>query len=334
MSGGDKYYHRDVTDSRFLTSRGYSSVAEERLARSQVNPAVLPKNRRIASTCKNPVFLNYDGTGSVGDWPGVFWDKAPMIAGQLVIQGYLEDPMISLGLTGDINGDQAPIQVGDFSTIRALDEWLEKLWRGGCSGGGQGKESYEYSAYFYARRYEMKHAQIPMCIFAGDEGFYEHLTAAELSMHFGGEHESVDARTIFEELKRKFVGNVFMIHPTFINYYGQERDRLFIAQWQEVLGKERVILSGHKRAIGDVILGIMALVGGTRTLDEYINDIRSRPLEMGGITYRPQSAERIAEVRRSLEPLSSVYSVRRASKPDPQSRIQWDFHTIKGSDSN
>lgn len=320
------WYSRSVTDPRLLTHKGYSSVAEEKLNRSHVNPAVLPKDRRLVSTCRNPIALNMDGTGSVGDWPAVMWDKFPLVAGQLTVQHYLEDPMISLGLIGDINGDQAPIQIGDFSSIRAMDEWLEKLWRGGCGGGGQGKESYEYAAYFYARRCEMEGAETPIFIFTGDEGFYERLTATELTMHFGGEHESVDARIIFEELKKKFRGNVFLIHPTFTMYYGKERDQVFVAQWQEVLGKERVILTGRKRAIGDVILGIIALVGGTRTLEGYIEDIRSRPLEMGGIKYKPQSEERIAEVRRSLEPLSSIYGVRKAEKPAPESRIQWHLH--------
>ena len=317
MGGGGSYYDRDVTARSKRTVRGFSDTAEERFSKSKVNPAVLPKNRKLYSTCKSPLVYAFDVTGSMGDLPLIIWDKMAMIAGQLIMQEYLEDPMMSLAAVGDVVSDNAPIQICDFSPIRSLDDWLERLWLE-RKGGGQAKESYEFTAYFYSRLYDMEGATTPTLLFTGDEGFREKLTSAELKEHFGGEHESVDTATIFEELKEKFNGNVFLIHPTFTLSYGVDADLRITAQWQELLGKERVVLLESSLAIADVTLGVIALASGARTLDQYIEDIRNRPLEMEGVKYEPQSEERIAEVRRSLELLATIKEPRVAGRRRPK----------------
>jgi len=336
MGAGGSYYDRDVTYKGRRNLRGFSDLAEEKISQSRVNAAVLPKSRKLYSTCKSPLVYAFDVTGSMGDLPLIIWDKMPMIAGQLMMQEYLEDPMMSLAAIGDVISDSAPVQICDFSPIRSLDEWLERLWREG-GGGGQAKESYEFTAYFYSRLYDMEGAATPTLLFTGDEGFREKLTSAELQEHFGGEHESVDTARIFEELKEKFNGNVFLVHPTFTLNYGMDTDRIIIAQWQELLGKERVILLESSLAIADVTLGIFALASGSRTLDEYIEDIRNRPLEMEGVKYEPQSEERILEVRRSLELLATAGKPRATgrrkstktagrksgSKPDDDEEKSW-----------
>jgi len=297
MGGGGSFYNRDTTDKDRITSGGYSDLAEEKLSRSNINKAVLPENRKIVSTCKSPLVYAFDVTGSMGDLPKIIWDKMPMIAGQIKMQKYLDDTMISLSAIGDVISDRAPIQICDFSKLKSLDEWLERLWLE-SRGGGQGKESYEFTAYFYARLYDMQNAKTPIFLFTGDEGFREQLPAKELEEHFGGKHETVSAENVFKELKNKFKNNVFLIHKT----YGDEReDEFIIKQWQKVLGEENVILLKNKLAIADVTLGVIAIASGAKTLDEYIKDVKNRPLEMSGVKYEPQTPERSKEVRESLK---------------------------------
>lgn len=309
MGGGGRYYSRDVTDSSRKDSRGISDFAEEIMSRSDVDKALLPYDRKLACQAKSPIAYPFDHTGSMGDLPKMLCDRMPNIVGELARCEYLEDPMMSIAAVGDIFSDgSSSIQICDFSPIRSLDEWLQRIYLG-RGGGGQAKESYEFVAYFYARMVELPNAVTPIFLFTGDEGFYENLLATDLKKHFGGTHEKIIARDVFDELKKKFQGNVFLLHPTHA-HYGQAKEKEIVAQWEETLGKEKVIKLRDKSAIADVTLGIFALTSG-RTLDEYIEDIKNRPLDLGdGVKYKPQSQERIDEVRKSLEVFAAAVASR------------------------
>lgn len=290
MGGGGTYYARDVTDRSRRTSRGFSDVAESKMSRTSIDAAILPHGRKLICTAKSPVVYIFDETGSMGDLPRIIFDKMPMMAGQLIEQGYLEDIMISLSAVGDVLSDQAPLQVCDFSVVKNLDEWLQRIWLEG-NGGGQAQESYELIAYFYARMCEIPNAETPILLITGDEGFRESLPVGTLKEYFGEGHESTDAHNVFEELKKKFRGNVFLIH----RHYHQG-DAEIVRQWESVLGREKVIKLGDDLAIADVTLGVFAIVTGKRTLEEYLRDMKTRG----------QTKDRIAEVRESLKGLAAV----------------------------
>lgn len=307
MGGGGNFYDREVTDSNLRTTRGFTTVAEETFSKD-IDPMVLPKDRRLTSTNKSPLVCPFDDTGSVEGLPKILCDKWPMIVGQLAIHNYLNDPMISLAVIGDMN-DRAPIQICDFTKPRFLDPWLQKLYleKGGRSNGVEG---YALTAYYYARLYDMKNAVTPIFIFTGDEGYEDALLGRDLEEHFGGKHKDVSSIVIFRELQEKFRGNVFMIRRNCSSSYGSDGNRAMQKQWEATLKKECVIPIKTDLAIGDIMLGVIALAGGARTLDAYINDIRTRPLEMAGKKYEPQSEERIAEVRASLSALAEYCSDR------------------------
>ncbi|MBI2449958.1 MAG: hypothetical protein HYV47_00305 [Candidatus Nealsonbacteria bacterium] len=302
MGGGGTYYDRDVTDRNRRTDKGFSDVAESKMSRSKVDAAVLPRGRKLTCTAKSPVVYAFDVTGSMGDLPKIIFDKMPMMAGQLIEKGYLEDVMMSLSAVGDILSDQAPLQVCDFALVKNLDEWLQRIWLEG-QGGGQARESYEFIAYFYAKMCDIPNAETPIFLFTGDEGFRENLPAATLREYFGKGSENTDAKSIFEELKKKFKGNVFLIHRRY-----NQGDQEIVAQWENVLGKERVIKLGSDLAIADVTLGVFAIVAGKRTLEEYLQDMKTRG----------QDDQRIAEVRKSLEVLAAMIKpARKISKKAP-----------------
>src|SRR3989338_10681620 len=149
MGGGGSYYDRDVTDKSFRTSAGYTTTTERELRQSSMDPALLPKNRRVICMAKNPLVYNPDVTGSLGNLPKIIYDKWPGIVGQIVARKYLPDPQMSITATGDIRSDRAPLQMADFSVLRNLDRYLKKIFveRGGGPGA---EESYEMTAYYYA----------------------------------------------------------------------------------------------------------------------------------------------------------------------------------------
>src|SRR5262249_49431126 len=180
MGGGGSYYDRDIKDGYDRGQSGYTQAAAEKMGRKEADPGLLPKDRRLTCNAASPVVYAFDVTGSMGTLPRIIYDKMPLIAGQIAECGYLEDAEISLAAVGDILSDRAPIQIAEFSIIRKLDDWLERIWLEG-NGGGQAKESYEYTAFFYARYAEMPVATTPFFVFTGDEGFRETLYANDLA---------------------------------------------------------------------------------------------------------------------------------------------------------
>lgn len=308
MGGGGSYYDRDVTDKAFRGSSGVSSVAERELRQSSMDPALLPKDKMLGCNARNPLVYDFDVTGSMGNLPKIIYDKWPGIVGQIVARKYLPDPQMSISATGDIRSDSSPLQMADFSPLRNLDKWLKRI-HFEAGGGGQATESYEMTAYFYAYRCDLPKAENPIYLITGDEGFVENLNADDLREDFGGECQNTTAEKVFADLRKKFKDNVFLIHRK----YSGGGDTGIVRQWEGVLGKERIIHLPEDLAIGDITLGVYAIVSGARTLGQYLEDMGTRPLDLGeGVTYEPQSPERIRQVETALEPLRDFKPIKSA----------------------
>lgn len=318
MGGSGSYYDRDVTNKLYRSSSGATTIAERELRQSSVDAQLLPKNRRLACDAEAPLVYDFDVTGSMGNLPKIIYDKWPGIVGQIVGREYLPDAEMSITATGDIRSDASPLQMCDFTPLRNLDKWLKRIHFEG-NGGGQGSESYEMNAYYYANLCDLPKARVPIYLITGDEACVEKLYARDLRDHFGGEHNDTTAAEVFEALLKKFKGNVFRIQR-YYNGSGREnwsQDKI-VAQWKNLLGSERVIHlpqgTEGDLAIGDITLGVYAIVSGARTLEQYLEDMRTRPLNLGeGVEYEPQAPERIRDVAKALAPLAGFVPV--SAKP-------------------
>lgn len=212
MGGG--YYDRDVGTSS--TSDGfsytaYSSAAGSAMSQKALHVDLSPAGRALTCTNRSPIVVAMDVTRSRGDDSKIVYDKMPMLFGQLLMQGYLEDPAISFSAIGDATCDQAPLQVAGFATGTALDGWLTKLWLEE-GGGGTGRESYELAAFFYARRVVVTGQGKGYFFFTGDEGFYPEVSGEQVARLLGGAPgPDVPARDVFAELAREF--HVFFVYP-------------------------------------------------------------------------------------------------------------------------
>jgi hypothetical protein len=318
MGGGGSYYDRDVTSKSLRsTSTGVSTVAERALGRTSIDSALLPKNRRLICTARNPLVYGFDETGSMDTLPKIIWDKWPGIVGQVVAREYLPDPEMSISAIGDIRSDDSAVQICDFSPLRNLDKWLKRI-HFEKNGGGQGSESYEMNAYYYANFCDMPNAELPIYLVTGDEACVPQLYERDLEEHFGGKHKDTTAKKVFADLLGKFKGNVFRIQRY---YAGRGREdwsqSKIVSQWESFIGKERIIhLPQGKEgdlAIGDITLGVYAIVSGARTLKQYLGDMSNRDLELGkGVKYEPQSKERIKQVEEALQPLKDFKPVKSA----------------------
>jgi len=72
------------------------------------------QRQEVTTDAATPIVIALDVSGSMAEWPRIFYDKLPMLYGQLVLQGYIEDPAISFSM---FSGGK-PLQVTPF--IRAL----------------------------------------------------------------------------------------------------------------------------------------------------------------------------------------------------------------------
>jgi len=91
---------------------------------------------------------------------------------------------------------------------------------------------------------------------------------------------------IWHELSEKF--QVYLLHK--ILDYGGPDDERVVTQWQHAIGTDHVIRINNPKACVDVMLGVIAVMSGTRTLESYLKDM----------TERGQLSDRIIEVQTAL----------------------------------
>jgi len=307
MGGGGTYYDRDVRPSRTRGARGYSSDAARATSRqSNLHTAMTAKGRPLVCPVKSPLVYAFDVTGSMGRLPRILWDKMPMIVGQIIARGYLEEFQMCFAAIGDRHHDRVPVQIGSFDSPRAADDWMQKIYFE-SGGGGNDVESYELAAYYFANMVDMTAAETPFFLFTGDEGFFDDIPPAVIRKHLDPNYEgevALKSVDVFETLLEKFAGNVFRIHRHY------RRNDQVLSQWREALGEQRVIELPHDNdgdlAIGDITLGLFAVASGARTIDQYIEDMQTRPDDLAADeAFEPQSDERVAEVRHALSPLEN-----------------------------
>jgi len=82
--------------------------------------------------------------------------------------------------------------------------------------------------------------------------------------------------------------------------YASYSDEVILGQWEKVLPKERIMLLHDPKAIVDVMLGIVAITRGKRTLDEYVADMIKRG----------QNEERQQHVLAALKPYAAKLSTK------------------------
>lgn len=207
-----------------------------------------------------PLVIACDVTGSMADWPKIIFAKLPLLYGQLE-KTYLKgaDPQISFAAIGDAHCDRYPLQVQPFDKGESLDERLGKLILEG-GGGGQISESYELAALYYSRNAGVPNATKPIFIFIGDEMVYETINSAQASKWARTDlGEKALTKDVMNELRAKY--SVYMIRKMYNGGYGDgmsPTDTKIQAQWERLLGPDRVKILPEPERVVDVILGIVA----------------------------------------------------------------------------
>jgi len=226
MGGGS--YERDVPIRRVrredvFTFQGQASdgrgakISERREVHKDLN--IKEKIRECCDSEEHPITTPIvpamDVTRSRGEDAVTIYEKVPGLIGRLIMGGITEHPVISWAAVGDAtSGDHAPIQVSQFESDMRIDEALKKIWLEE-GGGGTGRESYELTAYYYARKTVLdanKRGEKGFFFFLGDEGFYPNVSKDQVKVWIGDDiPQDIPSSLIFQELQQKY--HTFFIFP-------------------------------------------------------------------------------------------------------------------------
>jgi len=294
---GGAYYDREVSTTNTIVTddvgeeqeitRAFSGEAEKMRGRTQLHPDMDPYGKDIATESMSPVVLALDVTGSMGDWPLIIWDKLPMFYGQIMMNEYLDDPHMCFAPVGDAWSDKAPVQVTDFVVGMEMDDVLSQVFIEG--GGGEGYcESYELMAFYFLKHCHLKEGSKPLLFFTADEDFYSKVFPDQVKRVIGDQVETeLDSISVMRALGMKF--NVYVLRKS----YAYMDDKI-TKHWESALGPGRTLTLSNPKACVDTMLGIIAISGGTKDLDSYVEDMQERG----------QTEERIQEVRQALSGLN------------------------------
>jgi len=316
--GGD-YYNRSYT-APTSSSAAYSAASVAALSRSwdQAIDSKCDPKRGVVSCSKGetPIIIASDMTGSMGTWPRVLFDKLPVFAGQINMQGYAPDPSFcfaGMADTGEAGRSrQKPVQITDFGQRKECDEYLKLISPASGKGAVGGHEAYELAVFYFVHRMRfpnLKPGRKPMLMMFADEFFRDQVSPREAKEFLGVDLERpLDSVQLFAKLTKKF--EVFLLQKPnsawkFSNASGEDRSQMCIgqdeirtsaavrAQWGHALGGvHRVLQFSDPKACVDVMLGAIALATGARSLDAYVKDMQKRG----------QSAARITNVTAALRP--------------------------------
>lgn len=257
--------------------------------RHEVHPEMDPygATRESRDSAEHPASLAigvvFDVTGSMGSVPRVMQTKLGALMRLLIQRGYVAHPQILFGAVGDAFCDRVPLQIGQFESGLEMDDDLAKIYLEG-GGGGQIFESYELTAYFFARHTAIdcweKRGKKGYLFTIGDEKPYP-VVRSEQVRRLLGDPVSVDIPTaaIVHELQQRY--ETFHIIPT-QTAHGESAD--VQACWRDLMG-ERVLLLADEGAVCETIALAIGLCEGT------VWDLQAVTQDLTGAGYDPNAVQ-------------------------------------------
>lgn len=310
MGGDDSDYSQDVN---FVRSTGSPDIQytqdslHDIMDKSAPHDSVLPKyfpmffkDRDILIYPDQDLLIAViDGTGSMGKQDiSIIRDKIVLLQGQIDVQGYLKNVIIMVCIVGDSYTDRHPLQVCRPARGDELIAEIEKT-RPDLNGGANNGESYNLMAKFLNDHVILQDGtKKPFLFWFGDEYVHPTVEPSHVLKFIGDEATTREStEETFRKLCKKF--NVWRFHR---QYEDGSQDEEIMDQWRELIGAERVQKIITPKALADDMLAIVAVGGGSRTIQGFLNDLRG----LGNDPKRIQDPARIKEVEAMLNAASGA----------------------------
>ena len=257
---------------------------------------------KLITKSEAPVVISCDVTGSMGDWPATIFGKLPYL--DLEGKEYLGPTMeISFVAQGDAFSDNYPLQVRPFASGLELEKELKELIIEG-NGGGNGGESYDLPALYYARHVEMPNAIHPIFIFIGDEPLYKTSIADKAKAVGISMDKNMPIEDVIKELQKKFA--VYLVQKSY-GSGGDSSDSSVTRQWEKLLGEDYIAQLPEASRVVDVIFGIFAKEVGR--IDYFTKELQGR-----------QTSAQVKTVMKSLQSIHLTSPKSMKKLPAPRSR--------------
>lgn len=236
--------------------KSYDDVA---VAREQSQAFYTYQSPFLRTEALYPIIVGIDTTGSMEEWPAIFFEKLPLLYREAV--KYLPGCEISFQAINDFPADGADValQPAPFGKGPQLDELIGQLYPYG-GGGGQVMESYEifaaYNSFLQAPQAIIK----PIAIILGDEAPFPEVPGP-VCAHYGlSRGEAISSRVAFEKLHQAC--DVFLVRKPY--YTTVQEDKPIIDTWKRIglMPGERILGIQDPRRVVDVILGVLGILTG------------------------------------------------------------------------
>lgn len=210
-----------------------------------------------------PIIIAVDVTGSMGMLADVIARTGlGVLFANIIKTKPVTDPHVMFMAVGDMNCDDAPLQVSQFEADNRIVDQLVNIYieKGG---GNNGFESYNGPWFFAARHTEIdsmiKRGKRGYLFTVGDEEAPGAITKKQIKKFIGDDLQSdVETDTILAEVQRKY--DVFHIiikegnHCR--NYFKEVKE-----SWTNLLGQHAIVLEDHTK-LTETIVGIIEVVEG------------------------------------------------------------------------
>ena len=223
-----------------------------------------------------PIIIGIDTTGSMQEWPKVFFDKLPLLYQEAV--KYFPECAMSFQAINDFHADGADValQPAPFGKGAQLDELIGQLYPVG-GGGGQGTESYEIFAAYNSFLEAPKAVIKPIAIILGDEmpfeevpkavGDYYQLAPGETQRSARkSKRVTYPAQLAFERLHQTC--DVFLIRKPYHGFGKPDEPIIKVWQTLALIPRERILNIQDPKRVVDVILGVLGILTGKAELFE------------------------------------------------------------------
>jgi hypothetical protein len=269
----------------------------EKTGREQAKEVERLLPRSLRTNSPTPLVMIWDGTGSVGETPGVIAGKAIFFCHEVTTTYLGKEAEVSFGSFGDVlnrqgqrSDEKYPLQARPFAKGGALTTRLGEIVIEG-KGGGQQYESIELILLYYARNVHMPNVapgkKVPLILMTDERARPSVSQEYAALVHTQLEGAIISTSDIFHELNDRF--SVYLVlQPYTINGSDNDPDNRMIREdWENYLPKERIAHLYDRQRIMDISLGILAKETGR--VDEFWKELKER-----------QTPEQVTMVERGL----------------------------------